>query len=321
MLGNKVVVLGGAGFVGRAVVNELSKQGFETSVCVRRLERYREYALYPNTKLVELSEYSDEALNQVMSGQDILVNLIADVTTGTESVEIGQQVEVTQRIKQVVDHAGIQRVMQLSQIGADATQQQNAYLSALGQADAIITNATAAVTILKAGLLIGDGDETTSRFNAQLNRLPLLPVYQSGRSVQPLGVADFAQAFVGSIKQSKLANQKVEVVGEQRLSLKELAEMVKEVKGEDEAFVLPMCGLNAKIMSFLGRFSPVCSVSKEQSLILSADLVSEQDFSTLFGFVPSSLESLLSSSIAPHHIRARYNDFRQDAGRDAEELI
>lgn len=321
MLGNKVVVLGGAGFVGRAVVNELSKQGFETSVCVRRLERYREYALYPNTKLLELSEYNDEVLNQVMGGQDILINLIADVTSGTERVEVEQQVEVTQRIKQVADHVGIKRVIQLSQIGADATQQQNAYLSSLGQANAIITNATAAVTILKAGLLIGSGDETTSRFNAQLNRLPLLPVYQSARSVQPLWVGDFAKALVGAIKQTALAGQKVEVVGEQRLSLKDLAEMVKEVKGKDDALVFPMCGLTAKLMSFAGRFAPVCSVSKEQSLMLSADMISEQDFSTLFGFVPTSLESVLSSNIAPHNIRARYNDFRQDAGRDSEELI
>lgn len=321
MLGNKVVVLGGTGFVGRAVVNELSKLGYEITVCVRRPQRFREFALFQNTKVVELFEMTMESLNEVMAEKNILVNLMADRTTETESVEVEDLVAVTQKITQVVDHVAIQRIVHLSQIGADATQETNQYLAVLGESDAIIDNAVADVTIFRAGLLIGEGDETTTRFASQLDRFPLLPIYKSATEIQPLWIKDFAKAMAGSVREANTFGKKLEVVGEQRLTLKELAELVKDVKNMDDAFVLPMCTLNARIMSALGGLSPVRSISKEQTLNLSVDLISEQDFSVQFGFVPISLESVLFRSLVPNHLRARFNDMRQDAGRNAEELV
>lgn len=321
MLGNKVVVLGGTGFVGRAIVNDLSKQGYEISVCVRRPQRHREFSLFQNTKVVELAEMTDELLNEVLDGSDILVNLIADMTAGSETVAISDLVEVTQKIKQSSDHAGTQRVIHLSQIGANSMQQTSKYLAALGESDAIINNVVAEETIFKAGLLIGERDETTSRFSSQLDRVALLPVYQAETLIQPLWIGDFAKAVVGSIKNSNTFGEKLELVGEERLSLKDLAERVKEVKGKESALVLPMCKLNAKIMSALGGFSPVSSISTEQTLNLSADLISNQDFSTQFGFIPISLEKVLSNTLVEDDIRARYNDMRQGAGRNVEELV
>ncbi len=320
MLGNKVVVLGGTGFVGRAVVNELSKQGYEISVCVRRPQRFREFALFQNTKIVELIAMTNESLNDVMQGKDILVNLIADQTSDTESIEIENIVELTQKIKLSADHVAIKRVIHLSQIGADAKQQKNKYLAALGEADTIIHNVTTDLTIFKAGLLIGEGDETSTRFGSQLNRAPILPVYQAETLVQPIWIRDFAKALVSAIKNLATYGKKLDVVGEQRLSLKALAEMVKKIKGKNDAFVIPMCTLNAKILSFFGGLSPVVSISKVQTLNLSADLISEQDFSTQFGFVPDSIEKVLLKYLSPVDIRARYNDMRQGAGRNIEEF-
>ncbi|MBN2864378.1 MAG: NAD(P)H-binding protein [Thiotrichales bacterium] len=321
MLGKKVVVIGGVGFVGRAVVNELSKQGYETTVCVRRLERYREFALFPKTRLAHLPELSDVALNKVMAGQDILINLTADMTAGTEALEIDKLVAATQKIKQVADHQGIKRVIQFTQIGADANQASNIFLAALGEANSIMANTVAKITTLKAGLLIGEKDASTSKFVAQLNRAPILPVANAQRLVQPLSVQDFALALVKTIKKTELAGKKLELVGEERLSFKELAELVAEIKGQEDALVFSMCGLNAKIMAKLGGLAPIVSVTSEQLLNLSCDLVSDSDFSQQFGFEPKSLVATLAKYVAPHTLRTRYNDHRQDAGRNAEELI
>lgn len=321
MLGNKVVVLGGVGFVGRAVVNELSKKGYETTVAVRRLERYREFALFPKTRLAHLPDMSEAALNKVLAGQDILINLTADMTSGTEALELSQFVAATQKIKQVADHQGIKRIIQFTQIGADATQVSNAFLSALGEANAIMANSIAKITTIKAGLLIGEKDATTSQFLAQLNRMPVLPVAQGKRVVQPLSIQDFAVALVQTLKEMSLAGKKLELVGEERLTFKELAQLVTEIAGQEDAVVFPMCGLNAKIMSKLGRFAPIVSVNEQQLLNVSCDLTSDMDFSKQFGFEPKSLVATLARYVAPHTIRTRYNGHRQDAGRNAEELI
>lgn len=320
MLGNKVVVFGASGFVGHAVVNELSKNGFETICCVRRPDRHRALALFPNTKVVQVFDMTIDNIKPVLEGQDIVINLLSDTSLASETPD--DLVSVTQNIKKSCNFASIQRILQLSQIGQDEAVKSSSYLASVRNADAEMLKASfAKVTILKAGLLIGEGDETSSRFSQQLDRLPLLPVYHGSTVIQPLNFADFAKAFVQTITDKTLNTQTLELVGEERLTLKELALLVKEMKGKDSAVVMPMCGINAKLMSKLGSFAPICSVSQAQLKVICCDLISDNDFATQFKFEPSSIEMTLSPYVVPHSMRARYNDFRQEAGRDASELI
>lgn len=321
LLGNKVTVFGGTGFVGKAVVNELSKAGYEIKVVVRRSERFREFLLYPNTTLHTLESYENaEQLNAAVSGADIVVNLTTDRSTGTEMVEQNKLASITQKMKSAIESAGVKRVLSLSQIGANNDAPNSDWFGLLGEVDNLMHNiANAAVTIFKPSLLIGAEDDTTARFIKQLNRIDLLMVANSGTVVQPLWVKDFAQAMVSTIKEEATFGHKLEMAGEERLTLKELGELVAELMQKD-AIVFPMCKLNAKIMAALGGFAPVASVSKSQLLMLPHDMISESDFSSQFGFAPSSLEWVISTYATPHDIRERYNFYRKEAGRDAKEL-
>jgi len=321
LLGNKVSVFGGTGFVGKSVVNELSKAGYEVKVVVRRPERFREFLLYPNTTLHTLDSYEDsEQLSAAVMGSDILVNLTTDRSTGTEMVEQGDLTFVTQKIKSAAETAGVKRVVSLSQIGANTDAPNSDWFGLLGEVDNLMHNVVnAAVTILKPSLLIGEKDDTTARFVTQLNRMSLLMVAQSSTVVQPLWIKDFAQAMVATVKDEATFGHKIEMAGEERLTLKELGTLVSEIM-QKEAIVFPMCKLNAKIMAFFGAFAPVASVSKSQLLMLPNDVITESDFSSQFGFAPSSLEWVISTYAAPHDIRERYNYYRKEAGRDVKDL-
>lgn len=322
MLGNKVTVFSGTGYIGREVVNALSKAGYEVKLCVRRPERYRDFALYAGTKVVTLTSYDEaEQLDAVLAGTDIVVNLTADRTNGTEMVAVADLVHVNQKIKQAAEHAGVKRVLSLSQIGASANQESNEFLCKLGECDSI-THATASAdaTIFRASLVISENDDTTQRFVNQLNRMDLLMVANGETVVQPIAAKDLAQAMVNSINSADTFGQKIEVAGEERLTLKELGELVADLM-QKEALVFPMCRLNAKIMAMFGAFAPVASVSATQLVMLKEDMISEADFDTQFGFAPSSLESIISVYAAPHHIRERYNYYRKEAKRNVEELV
>ncbi|WP_245566354.1 NAD(P)H-binding protein [Thiomicrorhabdus chilensis] len=322
MLGNKVTVFSGTGYIGREVVNALSKAGYETTVCVRRPERYRDFALFANTRLASLTSYDETSqLEAALKDADIVINLTADRLNGTEMVALDDLVEVNQKIKQACEHAGVQRVLSLSQVGATASQEADEYLYRLGEADALMHGiARADVTIFKAGLIIGEHDDTTQRYVKQLNRFDLLMLAHGDTVVQPIWVRDLAQAMVQSIKQADTFGKKIEVVGEERLTLKELGELVVELMQKD-AVVFPMCSLNAKFMAALGVLTPVRSISKSQIMMLKQDLIADTDFATQFGFAPSSLEWVVSNYAAPHHIRERYNFYRKEAKRSADELV
>ncbi|WP_127470051.1 NAD(P)H-binding protein [Thiomicrorhabdus aquaedulcis] len=322
MLGNNVTVFGGSGFVGREVVNALSKAGYVVTLVVRRPERFREFALFPNTKVVALSGYDKaDELYATLQHADIMVNLTADRLTGTEKVEEADLVGVAQKLKAAAEHMGVKRVLSLSLIGASSTKGDNDWLRHLGEADGLMMGVVKAdVTVLRAGLLIGPNDGVTSAFIKQLDRMALLMVANADTVVQPLWVKDFAQAFVQAIPQKALFNQKIEVAGEERLSVKELGELVAEIK-QKTAIVFPMCRLNAKFMVFLGALAPFASVSAQQLLTLKEDSDTDQDFATRFGFMPSSLEWVIASYATVHHIRERYNFYRREAGRNSRELV
>lgn len=323
MFGKKVVVLGGTGVVGRAVINELSKQGYETRVAVRRPERFRDFALFPGTKLATLSSYDDvDQLKALFADTDIVIDLLADLTVGTERVAEEDLVKATQQLKKAIELSEIKRVIALSQIGADAGKAENKRLQALGESEAaLITMNQTENTILRAGLLLGDGDQASEQICKQLEWMSILPLPNASTVVQPLAIAEFAKAVVSSIENVALFGKKIEVAGEERLTLKQLAELIAELMGKESAMIFPMCSLNARLMLKLGGLAPVKSVSRVLLESLKTDQVSDTDFSSMFGFVPKSVEQVLSSCLLPNTMREKYHYLRQEAGRNADDLV
>ena len=322
ILGNKVSVFGGTGFVGREVVNELSKAGYEVTLLVRRPERYREFSLYSNTVVRALTSYDDaEQLKLALAGADIMVNLTTDRSAGNEMIDQSELMHINQKLKLAAESAGVKRVLSLSQMGASSDQPSGDWFGLLAEVDNIMHSVVSAdVTIFRPSLLIGESDDTTALFVKQLQRMSLLMVANANTVVQPVWVKDFALAFVGSIHKPATFGQKIEVVGEERLTLKQLGELVAEIM-QKEAIVFPMCRLNAMIMAKLGAFSPVASVSSSQLLMLKKEMISDSDFSSIFGFMPAGLEWVISTYAAPHHIRERYNSYRKAAGRNPREIV
>lgn len=322
MFGKRVVVLAGAGFVGRAVVNELSKQGYQVRVSVRRPERFRDYALFPNTKVFAIKDFQDEAvLKNAFEDADIVVNLLSDLTAGIEAVPTKDLVVANQKVKKAIELSSVQRVISLSQIGADATKAESSRFQQLGESDAItLAIANTKNTVLRTSLLLGEGDKVTTQFRSQLDLMTLLPVVNASTMVQPLAVGEFARALLAVINDEQTFGKKVEVAGEERLSVRQLAELVAELLGKESAFVFPMCRMNAKFMLKLGMLAPIKSVSEVLLDSLTIDQVTDVDFSTTFGFTPRSLEQVLSAYLLPTKVRDRYHFLRQEAGRSADDL-
>ena len=317
MLGNQVTVFGATGYVGREVVNELSKAGYQVTVVVRRPERFREFALYPNTKLFTLDSFDDSAqLKASMKNSQIVFNLLVDRSTGTEMIEKDELGDVARKLKSAMESDHIQRVMSLSFLGANNDCDSHEWLGVLGECDNQMHGvACADETIFRVGLLIGANDEVTSKYVNQLNRMSVLPVVNGSISVQPLWVKDFAKAMVASIENTALFGKKIEVAGTEDLMVKELGSMIASLMGKEDAVIFPMCKLNAKLMTLFGPLAPVASIAKSQFTLLQNDATTATDFAETFGFQPSSLEKVLTQYAVPKVQRKKYNDFRKVANR------
>ncbi|GAB6035226.1 NAD(P)H-binding protein [Galenea microaerophila] len=322
ILGKQVVMIGGTGFVGRAILYALSKAGYHCKVLVRRPERYRDLLLFKNTQIGQCSPLTDAiSLARQLAGADIVINLSADLSSGTEAITLEALAAVNRSLRKAIQQSEVKRVLTLSYLGADASQTEDAWRQALGELEAMMqTLENAPSTIMRAGLLIGEQDGVTSRYQQQLKLLPFLPVPHGKTLVQPLWIKDFARAFVNLVPNFAAAGKRFEAAGEERLTLVDLAKTVAELMGKEDAMVFPMCSMNAKLMAKMGRLAPIRSSSEAQLMMLNQDMVTDQDFQSQFGFEPACLEHALSTYVVPNHLRARYNFLRREAGRDPQEL-
>lgn len=318
--GKQVCVLGGAGYVGQAVITELTKAGYQVKLALRFPQRRRELSLIPGVELVEIPVLNEESLKQLFNGVTFVVNLLTDQSVPSETVPEAGLVKITHSIKRIAETSGVQRLIHLSQIGASSLQAKSSWLRVLGETEGIIHNMNSTVpTILRAGLLVGEKDTTTSLYKKQLDICPLLMVANGKAQVKPLSVKDFAKALVKTLENSAFFKQRVDLVGDEVISIKDLARFVQQIY-DKKALVMSMCQLNAKFMMKLGFLAPIKTVNAYQQKQLTQDLLSSQDFTSTFGFAPESLESLMSEYIYPNNVRDRYGYFREAAGRKAEEL-
>lgn len=322
ILGKQVVILGGTGFVGRAVLNALSKADYHCKVLVRRPERYGDLLLFKNTRLGQCDAIADPvAVARQLEGADIVVNLTADLSSGTEAVSMEDLRSVNRSIRKAIQESKVKRILSLSFFGADASQTEDPWRQVLGEVEAMMqTLENAPATIMRAGLLIGGHDDVTTRYQQQLKLFPFLPVPHGKAVVQPLWVKEFANAFANLVPDFSVAGKVFEAAGEERLTLVDLAKTVAEMMGKEDAMIFSMCSVNAKVMAKMGRFAPVRSSSKSQLTMFNKDMVTDKDFQSQFGFKPVCLEHVLSTYIVPNHLRARYNFLRREAGREAQEL-
>ena len=76
MIINSVCIFGGSGFIGRHLANLLTNQEIQLRVPTRNYERAKEVLVVPTVDLVEVTDYDDDQLDQLLMGMDAVINLI-----------------------------------------------------------------------------------------------------------------------------------------------------------------------------------------------------------------------------------------------------
>ncbi len=315
-LGNRIGVVGGTGFVGRELIHALGEAGYEVTVFVRRPERYRDLNLMPNTCVRQW----DAQRTELLAGQEILLNLLVDQSDVLEAFAPEQFAEMGARLQKMANKAGIKRILHLSYLEADRNAGKGWAKQLAELEGAMHAVASAQVTTFRTSLLIGEFDDTTSRYRDQLKSTAFLPVYGADFQFQPLWVKDLAKLVVKTVKNKESFGQRWVTVGNEVVTLEALACEVAEIMGIERPVIFKPCRPNAKLLTALGPLAPK-SLHPAQLLTLHGDRVADNTaFEAQYGFKPAEIEVALSTYVTPHDMRHRFNFFRKEAGRPLSEL-
>jgi NADH dehydrogenase len=268
--GKLVALIGGTGFFGRHLAQELLARGARLRVAGRHPEKA--YTIKPlgnlgQVQLVAVDVTKPHTLEVVLTGVDAAVNLVGAFAGNLDAV----QGTGAGTIAAIARARGVTGFVHISAIGADATSQV-AYARTKAQGETAVLAAFPDAVVLRPSVLFGIDDQFINLF-AGFTALPVLPVFAPTAKLQPLDVDDAAQA-VGNVlaNPGMFAGQTFELGGAEVLSVLELNQRIARATGRSPMIVPLSDGLGQFIAAL-----PLTPISRDQYALLRQGNVASAD--------------------------------------------
>ena len=221
----KVLVLGGTGFVGRHVCEALSREGHSITVPTRGLPA-RSVEIIPGLDVVVSDIHDPVQLQSLVHGQDTVVNLVA-ILHGDESAYNHVHVELLQKLTKACKAEHVKRLIHISALGA-GEHAPSMYQRSKARGEAVLMAAAQtsdlALTVLRPSVIFGEDDHFINLF-AKLQRIfPLMPLAAAQTRFQPVWVQDVAKAIVACVEDPATAGKVYELCGPEVLTFKQLVQ-------------------------------------------------------------------------------------------------
>ncbi len=314
----RVLVLGGTGFVGRALVRQLSAAGHEITVVSRRIERHRHLRLVQNLTLVEEAKLSDLVLRKLIHGQDAVINLIGVLHSSGRDSFHNIHVAMARRVAAACQVEGVCRLLHMSALGASADAPSE-YLRSKAEAEVVVNSHGLKSTIFRPSVIFGAGDHFVNQFRKLLATLPMMGVVCPQAQLSPVWVEDVAAAFVNALEDKQSIGQVYELCGGRTYQMFELIGTIAEFSGSATR-LMPLSDSMSKLMARIMGILPGKLFTLDNYHSLQVPSVCHPERLPA-NWQPKSLRSYLAQEIPPAKIRARYIKMRQQAGRHPVDRI
>ncbi|MBY5933559.1 complex I NDUFA9 subunit family protein [Tateyamaria omphalii] len=191
-----VTIYGGSGFVGRYIARRMAKAGWRVRVAVRRPNEaifVKPYGVVGQVEPVLCNIRDDASVAQVMTGADAVVNCVGILAKQGKNTFDAVQAEGAARIARIAAAQGVEKMVHVSAIGADADSESD-YARTKAEGEAAVLEHMPTAVILRPSIIFGPEDQFFNRF-ASMSRLgPVLPVVGANTRFQPVYVDDVAKA-------------------------------------------------------------------------------------------------------------------------------
>lgn len=221
----RIVILGGSGFVGSALLRRLAGDGHELVVPTRNRSRHRELALRTRVQVAEGDVFDRDWLARQFADADAVINLVGILNESGIGGAGGREFERAhvQLTAAVIDACALARVPRLLQMSAlNAGAGRSHYLRTRGAAEALLRASALHWTVFRPSVIFGPGDGLFCRFAQLLRLTPVLPLGAARARFQPVAVEDVAAAFALALQRPDSIGQVYELGGPEVVTLAEI---------------------------------------------------------------------------------------------------
>jgi uncharacterized protein YbjT (DUF2867 family) len=318
---NSILVLGGTGFVGRALCQRLAALSPRLRIVVpsRHAARAKGLSALPTVQLVQAYVHDDATLASLVAGCDAVVNLVA-ILHGSAAAFDRTHVQLPRNLAQACRNAGVHRLVHVSALGVgrEVNAAPSNYLRSKTAGEHVLEQSGLQLTLLRPSVIFGAEDSFLNLF-AQLQRLaPFLPLAGTQARFQPVWVDDVAAAIVAALQQPASIGKTYELAGPTVYTLAELVRLAGRWSGHERPIMALPDGI-ARLQALAMELMPGPTLMSRDNIdsmklpnVASGQLPGLQ----ALGITPTPLEAIGPGYLGHEHGRAKLEKLRAGARRD-----
>jgi uncharacterized protein YbjT (DUF2867 family) len=254
-----ILITGGTGFVGRALVRQLFDAGYPVRTLLRPSLRTPRLPKGVPVEVAVVGLEDVRGLRAALHGVDTVIHLAGTEHQGRNANLLGTDIQGTLNLAQAAKAAGVERFIYLSHIGADRASAFPVH-KAKGIAEEHIRKSGVPHTIVRSSIIYGPEDHFTTNLASLIRRAFIFfPMSGDGQTrIQPLWVEDLVTCLLWALESPKTLNQTYEVGGSEYFTLRQTLEHIMDVIGKRRVLV-PMSppflrALVVTLETFMPRF-------------------------------------------------------------------
>lgn len=306
----RILILGGSGFVGRAVCEQLAAHpvlgAARLVVPTRRRSRARHLLPLPQVDVIEADVNQDRALQRLLHGTDAVVNLVAILHGSPDDFERAH-VDLCQRLAEDCVKVGVKRVVHVSALGVgdDPTAAPSHYLRTKAEGEQALRVNGLDLSVLRPSVIFGAHDRFFNLFAALQRVFPVVPLAGGDARFQPVWVEDVAAAIVRCLADpAATVGRTFELGGPDVCTLADIVKLAGRWSGNARPVIpLPMVA---------GRLQAAAMAWMPGEPLMSADNLDSMKVPNVLGGGLPGLQALgvapaAMSAVVPAYLGARRN--------------
>ena len=255
MKAKNCLIFGGSGQIGRHLIRKLTKNNYRVTIVTRNIYQkghiIKTQANAGYIEIIEANIFDEQKIRQCFKNADLCINLVGilyEKKRGNTFKNIHSLFPSI--LAKLCMEYKLEHFIHLSALGINEAIDSN-YAKSKLEGEKNIINNFPRTTILRPSIVYSVDDNFTTNFMTLLNRLPIFPIYYSGKTkFMPIHCSDLTDVIYYIIK-NNIYSKIIECVGPEVITFKEILEKLLKLVGKSRVLLplpLPLAQLSAKFL-------------------------------------------------------------------------
>ena len=283
MKAKNCLIFGGSGQIGSFLIRKLTKNNLRVTVVTRNIHqkglKIKTQANAGYIDIVEANIFEEKKIEKLFSNADYCINLIGILYEKKKSNTFKNiHTVLPTLLAKLCKKYNLENFIHISALGVNEAIDSKYAISKLEGEKSILDNFPK-TTILRPSVVFSNSDNFSTLFMTLLNRLPIFPLYYSGKTkFMPIHCSDLTNIIFNILSKGTDA-QIIECVGPEKLTFKEILEILLKLINK-KRFLIPLPLILAKFSAKFFQLLPKPLLTEDQLRLLKYDNVPSGKYKT-----------------------------------------